>query len=187
MQIRSPQHRLRCIAAVALGALATLPAWAQSSTAPRSGPYVGASVAKPDWRQDNLNGVTQGDTGGTGLKVYGGYAFNPNIALEAGGVRLGRLSGTGGDVKADGAYLDAVGSLPLNPQWSLLGRVGLVNAKVKTPLGSDRGTGAKLGAGVQYNLTSNTSIRGEWERYGLEAFNTKPKVDLYSVGVNVAF
>lgn len=187
MRNATHHQRLRCIAAVTLGALATLPALAQSGEGLRAGPYIGASVGKPDWRTDNLNGVTAGGNSGTGYKLYGGYAFNPNVALEVGGVRLGRLSGIGGDAKADGAYIDAVGMWPLTPQWSVLGRLGVVNAKVSTPLGSDRGTHAKGGLGVQYNLSNNLSIRGEWERYGLNAFGVKPKVDLYSVGLNYGF
>lgn len=180
-------RRLRCTAAVVLTALATLPAWAQSGEGLRAGPYIGASVGKPDWRTDNVGGITAGGNSGTGYKLYGGYQFNPNLALEVGGVRLGRLSGNGGEAKADGAYIDAVGLWPVNPQWSLLGRLGVVNAKVSTPAGSDRGTGAKGGLGVQYNFSKNTSLRAEWERYGVEAFDTKPKVDLYSVGLNYAF
>jgi OOP family OmpA-OmpF porin len=180
-------RRLRCIAVVALGALASLPVWAQSGEGLRAGPYIGASVGKPDWRTDNVGSIGDGGNSGTGYKLYGGYAFSPNLALEVGGVRLGRLSGNGGEAKADGAYIDAVGLWPVNPQWALLGRLGVVNAKVSTPGGSDRGTGAKGGLGVQYNFDTHTSLRAEWERYGLNAFDQKPKVDLYSIGLNYAF
>jgi OOP family OmpA-OmpF porin len=180
------QSNIRRWVAAGAAVLAVAPVWAQSS--PSGRPYVGLSVGQPDWRTDNLAGVSSGSNSGTGFKLYGGYAFNPNFALEAGGVSLGKLRGTGGDVKADGLYLDAVGMLPLNPQWSLLGRAGVVNSRVRSStLGSERGTSGKLGLGVQYNLNANTSIRGEWERYGLKAFGEKPKVDLYTVGVNVAF
>jgi len=169
--------------------LGTASAWAQSSGPGLTGrPYIGGSIGSPNWNGDNtVNGVTRDSSGGTGLKLYGGYSFNENFALEFGGVRLGHMSGPGGEAKADGVYLDAVGLWPVAPQWSLLGRIGAVNAKVRTPSGSDRGTDLKFGAGVQYNLSSNVSIRGEWERYGLKAFGEKPKADLWTVGVNYAF
>lgn len=184
-------HTLRptTVASVLLAGAALLAATAaQAQTAGfRPHAYVGGSIGQPDWRGDQAAGVTNGDSSGTGLKAYGGYAFTPNIALEAGGVRLGRLSGTGGTAKADGAFIDAVGTLPLNPQWSLLGRLGVVNAKVSGPAGSDRDIGAKGGLGVQYNFSERVAVRGEWERYQLEAFGGSPKADMYSVGVNVGF
>lgn len=188
MQNRTFRHRLRCMAAVALAGAATLPAWAQSDgSGLRAQPYVGLSIGSPDWRTDHFNGVTSGDSHGTGWKLYGGYAFNPNFALEAGGVRLGRLSGAGGSAKADGLYVDAVGMWPVSTDWTLLGRLGVVNTKVSGPLGSEHSTSAKGGLGVQYNVSRNVSVRGEWERYGVKAFGEKPSVDLYSVGVNYAF
>lgn len=180
----------RSLLAAGLLALAAAPAaWAQASGPGLTGrPYIGGSIGSPDWRGDQtVNGITRDSSGGTGLKLYGGYAFSDNFALELGAVRLGHMSGPAGEAKADGVYLDAVGLWPVAPQWSLLGRVGAVNAKVSTPTGSDRGTDLKFGAGVQYNLSSNVSIRGEWERYGLKAFDAKPKADLWTVGVNYAF
>jgi OOP family OmpA-OmpF porin len=188
MQSRTIPHRLRCAAALALVGAASLPAFAQTEgNGLRAQPYVGLSIGSPDWRTDNFNGVTGGDSHGTGWKLYGGYAFNPNFALEAGGVKLGRLSGNGQSAKADGLYVDAVGMWPVARDWTLLGRLGVVRTNVSGPLGSEHGTSAKGGLGVQYNLSRNVSLRGEWERYGVKAFGEKPSVDLYSVGVNYAF
>ena len=176
------------LAAALLGTLAALPAWAQSGTGLRAGQfYVGGSVGLPDWRTDHIGSVRAANDSGTGLKVHGGYAFSPNVALELGAVHLGKLSGAGGEAKADGVFVDAVGLWPVTPEWTLLGRLGVVNTKVRGPQDSDRGTGAKLGLGVQYNLNATTSIRGEWERYSVDAFGDKPRPDLYSVGINYAF
>lgn len=173
---------------LAAAGLALAPqARAQAGSGFRPHAYVGGSVGQPDWRNGSAGGVTNGDHSGTGLKAYAGYAFTPNLAIEAGGVRLGRLSGTGGDLKADGAFVDAVGTWPITQQWAVLGRVGVVNARLRGPLGSDRGTSAKGGLGVQYQLSDAVAVRGEWERYGLKAFGDSPKADLYTVGVNVSF
>lgn len=150
------------------------------------GIVVGGSLGKPDWDASSVGGVS-GDSSGTGLKLYGGYRFGPHFAIEGGAVDLGKLKGPAGSAKARGAYIDAVGLLPVAPQWTLLGRVGLADVKLSTPRASERGSDAKLGLGVQYDLSSQLSLRGEWERYDVKAFGTKPKIDLYSVGLNYAF
>lgn len=75
-------------------------------------------------------------------------------------------------------FIDAVGMLPLNATWSLIGRIGvsygrtLVNLKGSptTILLSDndrseRKVREKFGAGVVYNLSSAFTVRAEWEHY----------------------
>ena len=167
-------------ALIAIGSLTALPVWAADG----SKPYVGANIGQSDWK-DGINGVT-GDSKDTAYKLYGGYQFNPYVGLELGYDDLGKLEGTG-NARAHGVYLDAVGTLPLSTDWSLLGRIGVVNSHVKTSLAgvdsSSSGTDWKAGLGVQYNLTKNLSIRGEWERYRVKAFDTKSDADLASVGL----
>jgi len=174
-------------AALAVGAFVTLPAMAQTGPGLRSQLYVGGSIGKPDFRTGSLGGVSSGDDSGTGFKIYGGYSFNPYVALELGGAHLGKLSGVGGDAKADAYFLDAVGTFPINPQWAVLGRIGVVNTHVSAPIGSDSGTDAKVGVGLQYTLDRNWSVRAEAEHYRTRVFDEKPHVNLYSVGVNYAF
>lgn len=183
-----PLRASRFLAVLALGAATGLPVCAQSGEglqAPHA--YAGVSAGKPDWQANNFGSVLDGSNGGAGYKLYGGYAITPNFGVELGWVWLGRLSGNGADAKADGPFLDAVATLPVNPKWSVLGRLGVANERVRLPEGSERGTDVTGGLGVQYNLSSTMGIRAEWERYGLKAFGEKPKVDLYSVGLNVAF
>jgi OmpA-OmpF porin, OOP family len=151
----------------------------------QQGPYVGGSLAKPSWA-DPVNGI-DGSSSGTGLKVYGGWAFTPNFALEAGAANLGSQSVGANDAKARGYFLDGVGTLPLNADWSVLGRIGLADMKTVTTLGSDRGTALKTGLGVQYQLNKSVALRGEWERYRLSAFGEHPNADQVSFGVKVGF
>lgn len=160
---------------------------AASAPAMAEGLYVGGSIAKPDWHGDSFNGV-QGDTSGTGLKLYGGWQPHPNFALEASVFRLGRLSGgSGGDVKANGYGLDAVGLLPFAPDWTAFAKLGVASVKVRAGGDDDRNTVPKFGLGVQYNLTKVVAIRGEWERYRIDAFDRKGNTDQYSIGLNYAF
>ena len=70
----------------------------------------------------------------------------------------------------------------------MLGRAGVFGGMLDSTLvGDDRGTSIKIGAGVQYAIDKNISVRGEWERYRFDALGVKPKADLYSVGVNYRF
>ena len=150
------------------------------------GLYVGGSIGASRYSND-FGGVFT-DRSGTGLKLYGGYAISPNFSVEAGVARLGSVTGAAGEVKGGGLFVDAVGVLPLANNFSLLGRVGVFGGMLDSTLvGDDRGTSVKIGAGVQYAIDKNISVRGEWERYRFDALGVKPKADLYSVGVNYRF
>ncbi len=170
---------LRTVTAAALVLAGATAARAQE------GPYVGGSIAKPSWA-DSVNGI-DGHNRGTGFKVYGGWGFTPNFAVEAGAAELGKQSDGTNEAKARGVYVDGVGRLPLTSDWSLLGRVGLAHMKTVTTLGSDSGTALKAGLGAQYNFTKTVALRGEWERYRLSAFGEHPQADQFSLGVNVGF
>jgi OmpA-OmpF porin, OOP family len=165
--------------AAVLAAAATLPARAE-------GLYVGGSLGTPNYR-DDINGVSGSSNSGVSGKVFGGYEFTPNFALEAGAVKLGHIDNDAGSVRGHSYYLDAVGTLPLAANWSLLGRLGVAQSKVETPLGDDRGTGLKYGAGVQYDISKTIAVRGEWENYRLAVFDGHPNVHEYTVGVKVNF
>ncbi|MDB5817534.1 MAG: hypothetical protein JWQ11_1174 [Rhizobacter sp.] len=152
-----------------------------------AGLYVGGSLGDSRLNGSNIGGLTY-DKSDVGGKVHLGYSFTPNIALELGYANLGKHDGSIGNVKEDGYFLDAVGSYPLGNNFSVLGRVGLFNGKVdSSTYGDDRSTNWKVGAGVQYTVTQNIAIRGEWERYKFDAFGSSPKSDLYTVGVNYSF
>jgi OmpA-OmpF porin, OOP family len=165
-------------ATLALGLLAAAGSHAE-------GLYLGGDLAAPNWRSSS-SGVGGSDSG-VGVNVYGGYAINPNFSLEAGAMTLGKTQGALGDAKASGGYLDAVGTFPVAPRVSVLGRVGYANAKIKTDLGDDSGDGVKFGAGLQYDLNATTALRTEWTRYRIDAFNANNNIDQFSVGVKVGF
>ena len=87
-------------------------------------------------------------TATTGYKLFGGYKFNKNFALEGGYFDLGKFGFTAttvpagtlnGNIKLKGLNLDAVGILPIAEKFSAFGRVGLNYAQAKD---SFTGTGA---------------------------------------------
>ena len=141
----------------------------------------------------------------TGYKLYGGYKFNQNFALEGGYVDLGKFGFTAntlptgtlnGDIRLKGLNLDLVGILPVTEKFSVLGRVGAASLQardsfsgtgavgVSNPNPSKRDTNYKIGVGVEYALTDRLGARAEIERYRVnDAVGNKGHIDMVSVGL----
>lgn len=173
-------------AAVALAAGLGLAATAQAQVA-GSGLYLGGSAGGSHWKGNEVGGQPT-DRSRTGAKLFGGYQFTPNVAIEAGYADLGKFTSSAGNLRANGYFVDAVGTVPISGPWSAIGRVGVFNGKLdRSGVGSDRGTSAKVGAGIEYAIDTNLAVRGEWERYRFDALNRKGNTDLYSIGVKYSF
>jgi OOP family OmpA-OmpF porin len=156
-------------------------------TAHAEGPYVGGSIGTSKYKGADIGAVAT-DKSSTGGKIYGGYGFTPNIAVEAGYADLGKFKSAAGEVKGNGLFVDAVGTVPITQSLSALGRVGAFNGKLKDNLnGNSSGTNLKAGLGLQYDFNKQTGVRAEWERYKFKGVNEKPSADLYSIGVNHKF
>lgn len=144
-----------------------------------------------------------------GYKIFGGYKFNRNFALEGGYFDLGKFGFTAntvpagtltGNIKLRGLNLDAVGMLPITQKFSLLGRVGVNYAEatddftgtgavnVFNPNPSQRETNYKLGVGLQYDFTESLGVRVEAERYRVnDAVGNRGDIDLVTVGLVFRF
>lgn len=210
----SPAFRLLGLASI--GALIAAPVLAQDT----SHTYFGVSVGQSKTEVD-ANGVTSGvlpgvsaasstkDEKDTAYKLFGGYQFNRNLAIEGGYFNLGNNrfnavtspAGTlAGETKAQGLNLDLVGTLPLTERLSALARIGAHHTWSKS---SFSGTGAaaavagsskrddggyKVGLGLQYELNPSMWLRGEIERYRIkDAVGQRANVDLVSVSLVFPF
>ncbi|HEY4083254.1 MAG TPA: outer membrane beta-barrel protein [Burkholderiaceae bacterium] len=175
-------------ALLALAGVAGLAQAADSNGA--TGVYGGVSVGAARDRSDSP--VAPTDRSATSYNIYGGYSFTPNLAVELGYTDLGRFDTTNGGLKARGTYADVVGKLPIADKFSLLGRVGAFNGHLKDVDNvngnvSDSGTRFKIGAGLQYDLTSNVALRGEWNRYKFNTSAGNPGINDISAGLNFKF
>jgi OOP family OmpA-OmpF porin len=159
-------------------ATATLPSHAD-------GLYVGGSLGLPHY-QDSVDGI-EGNNSGVAAKLFGGWQFTPNVAVEGGVTELGRVRSDAGSVKGHGEYLDAVGLLPLNASWSLLGSVGVAHVDLDTTSGDDSSAALKLGVGAEYAISPNVALRGEYENYRADVFGTHSNVGQFNLGVRVSF
>lgn len=131
------------------------------------------------------------DERSTGAKLLVGYSFNRNFAVEGGYAVLGKSSvnmdfrnglvSVGGfnmKYEMSAVFVDAMGMLPLNEKWSLIGRVGVSYSKVDATFNgspvtiiasnddkSESKVREKFGAGVDYNLNPEFTVRAEYEHY----------------------
>ena len=151
-----------------------------------TGAYAGINLGAPDYKS-TINGVSGGGSG-LGGKIYGGYQFNQNFALEAGLVDLGHVDDSTGRVKTRGSYFDAVGMVPVADKVSLTGSVGVADGHFDTNMGSDSHSGLKLGVGAQYQVTEKVALVGQYNHYHFDdVFDSKATIGEFSVGVKMGF
>ena len=158
---------------------------AATGAARAEGLYGGINLGSPAWRE-HVAGVG-GQGSGLSGKLFGGDAVTPNDALEAGLMDLGHMRDGKGKGKADGAFVDGLGSLPLDGKWSLPGRVGLGTAHFSTPLGGDSSPAVKLGARLQYDIIKTLALRGEYEPYRFSnVLDNKANVGQFTLGLKLS-
>ena len=112
--------------------------------------------------------------------IYGGlvgYQYNKNLAVEAQFTGVGKATDVAGNTaKADALSLTAVGLLPLNDSFELIGKLGVASAKTTsagvtaTNLSATR-TALTYGLGAQYNVNQNLGLRLVWDHYGVATTN----------------
>ncbi len=211
---------------LALASLAAVSASGATSALAQDASYVyGGLSAGPTRGKFNEEGISsillQGNTPPvtrTGLtldqrdnayRVFLGYQFNRYMALEAGFFNLGKYhfqastSPAGlldGEMKVQGASLDAVATFPLSDSFALLARVGGQYAKTRNnfsgsgavaitnPAPSDRQLNYKVGAGLQYAFNPNLLMRLEAEQYRVrDALGGHARVQALLVSLVVPF
>jgi OOP family OmpA-OmpF porin len=201
---------------VALAAIAS-PFAAADDTGWYGGANIGQSRAKIDDARISSGLLGGGFTSSSiadddrdiGYKLFGGYQFNRNFAIEGGYFDLGRFGFTAttvpngtlsGNIKVRGLNLDLVGLLPITEKFSAFGRAGLNYAQARDSFAgtgsvnvsnsnlSKRDTNYKFGLGLQYAFTESLAMRAEAERYRInDAVGNKGDIDLISVGLVYRF
>lgn len=99
-----------------------------------------------------------------GFKVFGGYAFNQNIAAEIEYLDGGTAKDQGVKVDTSVFSVSALGTLPLNEQFSLFARLGYGSWKLDVKGGpNEDDEDLVYGLGAAFNVGSQFQIRAEWE------------------------
>lgn len=179
--------------------------------------YLGAGVGQSKIDAGNCDDIDDGsliscsvDDSDIGFKVYGGYRFNPHIAVEGGYVDLGEASATANSdgsgiypagaleakVKGKGFLLQGMFGGNIHERVSIFATAGLLFSSVDADVSAGGGalkfsesasdTETKFGLGADIAINDRFSLRGEWERFmdvGDDDKTGEGDVDLLSVGI----
>jgi OOP family OmpA-OmpF porin len=188
------KHKMRVLALALLGPLACASASAQDPSYFYGGLSLGSSRGNFDEARIAGNVAGAGTTvtnvsrvgRGSAYRILGGYQFNRYLGLEASYFDLGKFGFAGtttpagtlnGTIKAVGASMDVVGTLPLSESFSAIARVGAQWARTRDTFSttgaatlsnanpSHRGTNADYGVGLQFAFSPSLLMRAEAESY----------------------
>jgi OmpA-OmpF porin, OOP family len=150
----------------------------------------------------------------TAYKIFGGYRFLRNLAVEAGYMDFGKFSATrtenffGGnsvraDIKSSGFFGEVVGILPTSDRFDLFAKLGFIATSTKTNVSS---TGFIIltgptsasksevnllaGIGAEYRFTNQLGLRVEYEQaFDVGDANTTGEGDIgvFSLGLTYRF
>lgn len=154
--------------AALLSALVAAPAIAADT-------YVGVNVGKNQMDYSGINSSTA-------IGVLGGYSFNQNVAAEVAYTNLGSADYYGTSITGHVFSVAAVGSLPLNKDFSLLGKLGVASSTwEQSGYSSESKTDLTYGIGAQYNVSKTVGIRLGYDSFKVGSSYTKDSA-LISIG-----
>ena len=131
------------------------------------------------------------------FRIAGGYHFSPALAVEVGYSKFGDSTITfvgfgSATLSASSFQVAAVGSLPLNPQFDLIGKLGLASNQedYSDAVGTLNWSQNDLliGFGAQYHVNSQVSVRALYDNYGkFDNYANPMKASSISLGVAYDF
>ena len=152
--------------------------------------------------------TSKDDSGSNQWRLQGGYQFNDYIAVEGGYIDFGETTykanfngGTAkGSLKAGGADIAAVFSVPVNDTLSVFAKAGVVAADIKAHLNAgapvilaDRNTSATevrplLGVGAVYKISRDWDLRADYDQVdGLGKSGSTGTVDAKMLSFGVVY
>ncbi len=145
--------------------------------------YFGASLGRST--SDNFcTGLNNCDDSDMGWKLFAGYDYSERLAFEVGYNSIGNLTSASKSSEVTGFEFSALGKIPLNDKLGLFGKAGMFKWTAKNNDGKRSAFDIMFGAGVDYKLNDNMSLRGEWERFNdIETKSTETSdIDMISAG-----
>jgi len=161
--------------------VASLPASAQDT-----GIYLGAGLGKSKALQVCTNATGGCDETETSLRLFGGYQFHRNIAVEGGYQYFGTYSRGSSGLVSNALDVVAVGSWPITKELSVYGKLGGYLARTSSAPASEDNSGLVYGLGGEWALSKDWSVRGEWQRYdnvGGGGLGFKTDIDVLSAAI----
>ena len=163
--------------------------------------YAGASIGTTKLSDDGFDSVgIDADDSDTGFKLFGGYSFNNNFAVELSYFDLGEVRGGFSDpffgdfnfdVGVSGLNASAVGRLPVSDTFSLFGKLGVASYDLDAHVSGDgfgSGSDSQSETDMTYGVGAALSV-GQWElRAEFEAINVdNGDANMISVGAMYRF
>lgn len=144
--------------------------------------YVGVNAGQ---NQIDVSGINSS----TAFSVFGGYTFSDYVAGEIFYTNFGSADTNlpGASVSGNAMGVAAVGTLPLNNDFSLFAKLGYASTKVE-PSGFSSETKSDLtyGIGGQYNPTKEIGVRLAYDIFRVGETDTRNSA-LTSLGVLFKF
>lgn len=173
-----------------------------SLSAHAEGAYAGLAVNRSSAEIEVVGATSSSRDKPTGFKIYGGWEFTPNLAVEAGYADFGSAktnfsTAAGvGSVEADlsSFYLAGRGTVPINDKFSAFGKLGLARNKSSMSgsgmgaqfSGSTNKTGLYAGVGLAYQINKSAAVTLEYESFG-KFDNNGGKGNTLSLGARFSF
>ena len=161
----------KVLMAMALSAaFVAIPASAAPASAAPYG-YIGAGIGEAKTDSDN-----------TSYKIFAGIQPTPNFGAELAYNDFGGYRGQ----TADSWSLAGTGTLPLDKNWDIFGKLGATRNHIKFGGSSDH-TDLLAGVGIGYNFTPNVGVRLEYEDFGKLPAVGGNKTKVTNWGLNMKF
>lgn len=154
--------------------------------------YLGVSIGESTIEEDNVFAGDDFEDEDTGFKVFGGYQFHRNFAIEANYTIYGdaedSVAGVNTEVEFDTFGVSLVGIVPIAERFDLFGKLGFAywDAEVKAlGLSDDEdGTDLSYGLGARFNFNEKVSVRAEYEGIDVDDLD---RADFLSMGIEFNF
>jgi OmpA-OmpF porin, OOP family len=165
------------------------------STAAMAQTYVGITGGATHFNYDCDNASTCEKTA-FGLKVYGGYKFTPNIAIEGAYADLGKfkitVNNSPGITLSDSSKLSALSLggaffYELAPNITALGRLGLASGKFKANALSETKINPYIGIGIGYSMSPGLSLNGTLDMNRFKFDGETKNTFMLGAGVSYGF
>ncbi len=151
--------KMKLIAAALLTTAFATPVFASTEM----GPYVGLGIGQSSTDTYNLSTKTA-----TAFSIYGGYQFMKYVAAEVQYNDFGSPTAANGtSFKINGYSLAAVGTLPINEQWAVQGKLGYAATKLGSPISNTKND-IVYGIGGQYTVNQMWGVRLAYDMYSVE-------------------
>jgi OOP family OmpA-OmpF porin len=170
--------------------------------------YGGASIGRSQLSAD-CSGTISCSNDATSYKLFGGYQFHPNFAVEASYSNLGKTKASFYDtasstsasmqVKSSSFELAAVANQQFTSELSGFAKLGIASVKAEGDMWAVNPTASVMtststsstqpvwGLGLNYKLTKELALRAEFESRKVKFIDAKETVRNLNVGLQYQF